>query len=284
LRSLGWEILRIWSTDWWVDPSGTLERICKQLDEHLTVSRAKRAVEAARIAAEAAACETIEKAMAEVTIERESSLSRVKDDNVEPNQMRFESDRESEEAYARQVSVPNAGERPLKRLYVECDLAGSVDVRDPDAFFDKSYDERLKAMIAYVVAEEGPVLDLVLARRISRAHGWQRTGSRIQVRIEALARNLYKTTEEDVGTFYWPESMAPGSAVEFRSPGPDAQRSMDEICMEELVTLAASVVDPAATDDDNLVAMARELGVLRLRASSRGRLEEAVRRFRRTTD
>ena len=45
LRGLGWEILRIWSTDWWVDPAGTLERVCRQLDELLAASRAARAVE-----------------------------------------------------------------------------------------------------------------------------------------------------------------------------------------------------------------------------------------------
>lgn len=27
LRGLGWEIVRIWSTDWWVNPGGTLERV-----------------------------------------------------------------------------------------------------------------------------------------------------------------------------------------------------------------------------------------------------------------
>ena len=30
LRGLGWEILRIWSTDWWVNPGGTLERVLLQ--------------------------------------------------------------------------------------------------------------------------------------------------------------------------------------------------------------------------------------------------------------
>jgi hypothetical protein len=135
-------------------------------------------------------------------------------------------------------------------------------------------------MVAHVVAEEGPVLDLVLARRISRAHGWQRTGSRIQERVEEVARRTFKTTEESVGSFYWPVAMAPGSEVAFRPPGPDAQRSMDEVCMEELVALAGHVLDAAATDDENLVAMARELGILRLRASSRVRLEDALRRFR----
>jgi hypothetical protein len=178
------------------------------------------------------------------------------------------------------VSVQGVDQPPLKWLYLECDPSSAVESCDPDAFFDKAYDERLQAMVAHVVAEEGPVLDLVLARRISRVHGWQRTGSRIQERVEVVARRGYKTSEESVGTFYWPVALEPGSEVAFRSAGPEAQRSMDEVCMEELVALADHVVDPTATDDENLVVMARELGILRLRVSSRGRLEDALRRFR----
>lgn len=136
------------------------------------------------------------------------------------------------------------------------------------------------AMIAHVVTEEGPVLDTVLAKRISRAHGWQRTGSRIQERVEQVARRVYKTSEEDVGTFFWPEGLQPGGVVAFRPPGPDAQRAFDEVCMEELVALAANVDCQVSGEEDVVIAMARELGVLRLRASSRGRLERALRVFR----
>ncbi|PBI87703.1 RecBCD enzyme subunit RecD [Variovorax boronicumulans] len=280
LRGLGWEILRIWSTDWWVDSSGTIDRVCKQIDELLVLSRAKRAVEAEKAEAETAAREAIEKAMAEAVSDRKPQAHDAAEEQSDHKLAASES--VSEEVYARRVSLDEAGELPLKKLYVECDPSSVVEVRDPDAFFDKAYDERLHAMVAHVVTQEGPVLDLVLARRISRAHGWQRTGNRIQERVEEVARRAFKTTEESVGTFYWPKTMAPGSEVAFRSPGPEAQRSMDEVCIEELVALAAYGVDAAASDDENLVAMARELGILRLRASSRGRLEEALRRFRDT--
>jgi hypothetical protein len=203
-------------------------------------------------------------------------------DTVPPpaSQAPAEAEHELEEVYARRVTASSEGELLIGQHYVECDPASAVGACDPDAFFDKVYDERLQAMIAFVVAEEGPILDLALARRISRAHGWQRTGSRIQERVEEVAKRLFKITEEDVGTFYWPERLPPGSAVTFRPPGPDAQRSMDEVCMEELVALAESVVSAAATDDENLVLMARELGISRLRASSRGRLDEALKQFR----
>lgn len=282
LRGLGWEILRIWSTDWWVDAKGTLDRVCKQLDDLLVVSRAKRAEEAEKAAAEAEAREAIEKAMAEAPPQPklDAAAQPVGPVSTPASQAPAEAVHEAEEVYARRVTVSDGGELPVGRQYVECDPASVVEERDPDAFFDRAYDERLQAMVAFVVAEEGPILDLALARRISRAHGWQRTGSRIQERVEEVARRLFKITEEDVGTFYWPERLPPGSAVTFRPPGPDAQRSMDEVCIEELMALAESVVSAAATDDENLVFMARELGISRLRASSRGRLEEALKRFR----
>lgn len=278
LRGLGWEVLRIWSTDWWVDPKGVVERVCKQLDDLLAVSRARRAAEAEKAAAEAAAREAIEKAMAEAPSDPKPAAAapdKARGSTKPPPAQPVES---AEEVYARQAPREGGGE--TRKVYVECDPLSAVGSRDPDAFFDASYDERLAAMVTHVVAEEGPVLDLAMARRISRAHGWQRTGARIQERVEEVARRMFKTTEESVGTFYWPAHLEPGSVVPFRPAGPETQRSMDETCMEELIELARGVVDPTATDDDNLVAMARELGLLRLRAASRGRLEEALKRFR----
>ena len=289
LRGLGWEILRIWSTDWWVDAKGTLERVCGQLDDLLAVSRAKRAADEERATAEAAVREAIEKAKAAPSVVQSSESPAVQASaaHSQPSQSPLAPTAvlpEVEEVYARRVAEPESCEASDRRIYVECDPASVVENRDPDAFFDKSYDERLLAMVSYIVAQEGPILDLALARRISRAHGWQRTGSRIQERVEGVARKAFKTTEEDVGTFYWPTNLPPGTEVPFRPAGADTQRSMDEVCMEELVVLARAAVEPTATDDENLVAMARELGLARLRAASRGRLEEALKRFRRSQD
>lgn len=46
LRGLGWEILRVWSTDWWIDAAGTLEKIDTDLRRLLEKSRSQRATEA----------------------------------------------------------------------------------------------------------------------------------------------------------------------------------------------------------------------------------------------
>lgn len=46
LRGLGWEIVRIWSTDWWVNPGGTLERVHAALTGLLAKDRERRIKEA----------------------------------------------------------------------------------------------------------------------------------------------------------------------------------------------------------------------------------------------
>lgn len=42
LRGLGWEIVRIWSTDWWVNPGGTLEQTHAKLSALLERERSQR--------------------------------------------------------------------------------------------------------------------------------------------------------------------------------------------------------------------------------------------------
>lgn len=48
LRGLGWEILRVWSTDWWIDRDGTRDRLDSQLKTLLSSSRAARKLAAER--------------------------------------------------------------------------------------------------------------------------------------------------------------------------------------------------------------------------------------------
>jgi len=44
LRGLGWEIVRVWSTDWWLNPARTLDKLDARLREVLKKSRGERAV------------------------------------------------------------------------------------------------------------------------------------------------------------------------------------------------------------------------------------------------
>ena len=147
---------------------------------------------------------------------------------------------------------------------------------NPEAFHEASYDTTLLALIAYVVAQEGPVLDDVLARRIARAHGWMRTGARIRERITLLADQHCHTTQEGNSTFYWPASLNKRQLLVFRRPVSDEHiRPVDEISLPELTALARELRATGVQEDALLTEMARALGLQQLRAGSRARLAHA---------
>lgn len=282
LRGLGWEILRVWSTDWWVDRASTLQKLDAKLHGLLAVSRVQRAEEAKKEVASAAAEAAIAKAREEAAagevaphngtvnhkgVQADLGLGAASGQDTRPRGER------EVEVYARNISADLAV--PAATL-VESDPANVVDAVTASAFFDRSYDQVLLTMIAHVIEVEGPVLDAVLARRIARAHGWQRTGSRIQEHVDALAAEAHRSTKEDVGTFYWAAARGPELPIQFRKAAEESARTVDETCMAELVALARVVLETGAMGDGAVVAMVREFGMKSARAASRRRFEKAM--------
>lgn len=259
LRGLGWEIVRIWSTDWWIDREGTLDKVHAALEELLQQSREKRSKQREREAAMAEAVEAIAKARSEAVDSQVTAI----EDNV-----KIEEDGES-----RGETVP--GEDLGTKHQTTSEMEPISDAVDADAFYDTAYDERLRQMVEQVTAVEGPVRDTVLARRIARAHGWQRTGARILDRVSSIARACLQSTEEDVGVFFWANDRGPDVPLVFRG-APDVERSVEEICMAELVALAKLVAMEGKSGDTAVVAMAHRLGLHRVRAASRSRFEKAL--------
>ncbi|WP_134553601.1 DUF3320 domain-containing protein, partial [Pseudomonas aeruginosa] len=161
--------------------------------------------------------------------------------------------------------------------YRGSDPLSAVEGVDPDAFFDPRYDTVLAMMIKHVVDEEGPVLDTSLARRIARAHGWTRTGARIRDRVVSVADRVHRKVEEDAGHFYWPSRLPNCEAVAYRRPtGADHTRPVDEICSLELLALARALADQSLVGEDLLYAMARELGLSKVSASTRARIQGVI--------
>jgi len=279
LRGLGWEIERIWSTDWWVDPGGTLERVHARLNELLTQDRDRHtlAASAQQAANGAAQEENVSAPDNPAALDATLAMSRAAPTQPMPSQ---EVDNEKLEVlYTRVAAVPatpdSSGTDTDHKFHAsQPENAVAPGTVSPEQFHEDAYDAVLKPMIEWVVQHEGPVLDALLARRIARAHGFQRTGSRIQERVEQIARQHFGTTEEAGGTFYWPAGMTPGAEVAFRwSADEDSARGVEEICEQELLSLALWVMSTGKSGEDALIAMAREIGLMKLRAASRGRLE-----------
>lgn len=242
LRGLGWDILRIWSTDWWVDAETTLEAVHQRLTELLEDSLARR--KALEQAAEEEVSETRE----------------------EPSFIELED------------SVPEAHVDPAKVSGAGGDSAPTLDASAaPDRFYDQSYDYKLSQMIFELVHEEGPIHEERLARLIARRHGWLRTGGKIQARVDALASQGHQVTREDVGRFFWPKDLSSDDYVPPRLAPAALNRGVHEISMPELTSLCGAHIEAGLNEATVLITVARSLGLGRLAGASRARLEQAIK-------
>jgi very-short-patch-repair endonuclease len=244
LRGLGWEILRIWSTDWWLDAQSAIEKTHMRL---LALAERRRTVVSQGETSSAA------KESAGVILEpttRSHSASYAKSEGTTPID-------HMQDVY-HEVS-PEA----LSREY------------DPESFYEPAYDALLESLIGRIVAQEAPIREDILAQRIARAHGWLRTGARIRERVLALAKKKFPVETEDVGIFIWPAGHDKTSWPSFRKPVGTASRSVDEIAFAELIALAREIRTTGHSGEGAIIAMSRAAGLQQLRAASKARLEKA---------
>ncbi len=172
----------------------------------------------------------------------------------------------------REENETSASDYPLFR---QVDLAGFPV--DPAAFYDESASDVIRDMIQATLEAEGPVRDDILYQRIARAHGWQRTGTRIRQRIDALIAN-FATTEESAGRFVWATAES-SDTVPFRySASDNDRRTVDEISLAELGGLLTAKPE-LLQEEDPVEAVARDIGVGRLTKATRARIEEAIDRL-----
>lgn len=276
LRGLGWEILRIWSTDWWIDALGTAQKIHERLESLLVESRQQRAAREIEEQLAAIAAES-EITVADNVVQLHSDASPAERLDT-PDGLEVESEEMEAPAlkYARAEADPG---RPSTAFSVfrESDPLSAVEGVDPDAFFDARYDAVLDIMVKHVIAEEGPILDTTLSRRIARAHGWTRTGSRIRDRVVSVADREHSKVEEEAGQFYWPRHLPNRESITYRQPA-DAEniRPLDEVCSLEILALARSLAAQGVSGEDLVYAMARELGLSKVSATNRARIQGVI--------
>lgn len=175
LETRGWTIYRVWSTDWFKDRQGQIERLLSLID----LSRSRAATE------RAAELETRERAAAEVA-RREAETAERRE--------------ESGRAPASVVEAPYV--RPFAAAYVmaggENQFAGRDILEAPSS--------QIARAVEYVVSTESPVHESEVVSRVVEMWG-TRAGSRIQTRILEVARAVER---EGVirrrGDFYWSRS------------------------------------------------------------------------------
>jgi len=246
LENLGWNILRVWSPDWWYDAATATATLDRELTKLLEESRAaqRRALD----------------------VRDEPAKKQTDPVPSEPVVT-------SKETPAMNFAASSIAKTEFKIFFARVQLA---DVAGNQArFYDPSYDDELRSMAKEVLKHEAPIRDDILAKQIARAHGFARTGANIRSRILDLLSDVV-ATEESTGRFLW-SSNEPMAIVEFRpARSEEDQRSVDEISIAELIGLVQSE-KTLLSDSDPAVALARSIGLARLSQSARDRIETAIR-------
>ena len=158
--------------------------------------------------------------------------------------------------------------------YVKADVASAARP-NRERFHDPDYTPTLKAMVAHVVATEGPNTQALLVDRIARAHHLQRSGNQIRRRVMNLLPPGSRVDRKGDDVVVWPAGLESGRPFPFRRD-PTGERSHEEVPLEELASLAQPFLRLRIDDEGILRRMASEFGLERLRASARARFESAL--------
>lgn len=165
-------------------------------------------------------------------------------------------------------------------VYRAADFGASGLTPDPANLYDEAYARTLRKLMSHIIPVEGPIYDDVLAVRIARAHGKDRTGTIIRNLALEAVEDRFPRTREDDRVLFWPEGAAPDAPVPFRK-SVDGMRSHSDIPFAELASIAAPDIRARLSDDLILQRMTDTFGLARLRQATRARFLAAVEIARR---
>lgn len=229
LSGLGWDILRVWTMDWWDNRQKELERIFTRLEE-LKDQPTKL------------------------------DASPVKSTPPQPPAM--------ERKLAGSVSpitapVPKVPEIPLYEP-----TALQEEMVSPEDFIQPIYTRRIWEKIQRVIDKESPVCESLLTRRVVQSFGIARTGSRIQGRMTQILGGMdLNRTSEDGQIVFWRASQMPEHYIEFRASGSEkARREARDVPVREAANAICRVLDEQISllEDDLIREAAKLMGYNRL--------------------
>jgi very-short-patch-repair endonuclease len=252
LEGLGWNLLRVWSTDWFVDQTRETERLHVQLESMLNEKRVRQESEIPN-----ASGSTLE---ASPSHGSELSLSA---DDVDDEMFEAESDE-------------ILGDNPVIKgaiVYQTVDFSEFSGRINPGNFYDACYDETLTCLIRRTLDIEAPISDDLLVQRIARAHDFKRAGRLIRERVLAIVDEHFHLRQDPVGgSFVWLQEVDDKALIQFRVPAEaEPARGIEEIPAEEI--LAAAVHSGMGV---SAVQIARILGNRRLTIYGQERIEKAI--------
>jgi len=258
LRSLGWSLHRIWSSDWWTDRERELERL-------------DAALERARAGEEPPPPEEPEQAPALPSEEAPEAPA--------PPPIPDEADRGTFAAApaptaprrTRRGAPPGPGPRPYEPTPVAKLLGSQEELHETSA------NRAIRRVIEKVVSREGPISLQLAARRVAAHWGFERITSRTRQRIrELISEKSVRVVDSGGVPFLWPIDLFPSELLHHRVPGeqPASQRAAKDLPLEEICNAARHLLAShvSAPVEDLARELARTFGYQRMGSAIRDRM------------
>ncbi len=233
LHGLGWNILRIWTMDWWDNRQKELERVLACLENLKSQPVKPAALPKAAVPAQPPAEER--KVAGNVKRMVEKSVS----------------------------TAPKALEIPLYEP-----AALKEEVVSAEDFIQPRYTRRIQEKICRVIEKEAPVCEPLLTRRVIQSFGIARAGNRIQSRMTQIMSNTgLNCTKSDGQLVFWKTGQTPESYTGFRASGEGkAKREARDVPVQEAANAICRVLyeQISLLEEDLIHEAARSMGYSRL--------------------
>lgn len=255
LERLGWRLLRVWSTDWFIDPGSRLEQLHHDLEALLETLREEDRLAAAAAEPEEQADNTDAKPASEHVqstdfdddagddVQAATELSPVGPPPPEP--VLPPAERHTPQA----AQMVETGEADAPELDLGVVKQPEIEL-DPESFHAPSYKPILQQLARSYVEQEAPITFKRLSDLIARDHGFQRTGGKISSTIwHAVERVARRTRSADEHWIFWPDGVEPVDVLHFRGLDiNDRTRQWKEVPLPEKLGLIRQTLDTAPVD------------------------------------
>jgi len=245
LEGLGWNIIRVWSLDWWHDAERVADRVAEELAAIVSTSNGKQKPQAKKDESKAPEVEVVEPP----TIPRE-------------------------------YAFPNFQHTTVENLALFAQQAVSKYHADAEA---PLYDARAKPatleMMRVIIAREAPLLESELISRVAKqGYGYTSVGSKIRRTLEPLVKRAGFRSVYNGDTIIWRDKQDTTIKLNFRGPAESdsEKRGIAQIPLVELEALASELLPLGLVDDDLIREMGSRIGLGSVRGSSRNRVKKAV--------
>jgi very-short-patch-repair endonuclease len=245
LRDLGWELHRIWSTDWWMNP----EQEVRKLDAALERAAQKRRDRPTGPQDPVVSSESVSQI---ITASRSTGRT---------------------QPFEHMRSTPPEADLPVFTPYsVNRTLGAQED------FYRPSSDRRIREVIVEVVRQEGPVSLRLAARRVAAHWGFQQASEKLKERVQKLLpEDEVRAYASGSNVFLWSVGTNPDTYENFRvaNTSPESLRDAEDLPVEEVANAVLFLLRQHISAPEK--ELARETGRLFGFQRPGGRIERVMR-------